>query len=131
MLVAAILAVGSIASASSSSATQGGPISPTELGTLNRRPEPDIPRVVALNIDRESNPLAKVAREVSTRLGVPVAYEEPAWAAAADLIPLSESPEFRRTRSAVTVATVDPRHRAAALGSVSVERTFYYRQERI
>ena len=86
------------------------------------------PRSVSVNIVQQSNPLAKMARELSRQFGIAIAYEEPAWLAAVDLMPLANAPELRNSAPEV-LARINPGLRAAALGSVNVQATLSYGQD--
>ena len=88
------------------------------------------PRSVSVNIEQQSNPLAKMARALSRQFGIAIAYEEPAWFAAVDLMPLANAPELRNSAPA-DLARINPGLRAAALGSVNVQATLSYGQDEL
>ena len=88
------------------------------------------PRSVSVNIEQQSNPLAKMARDLSRQFGIAIAYEEPAWFAAVDLMPLANAPELRNSAPA-DLARINPGLRAAALGSVNVQATLSYGQDEL
>jgi hypothetical protein len=69
----------------------------------------------------ESNPLLKVADQISQQLRLPIAYEEPAWIADSDLISQVDVPAIRE--KAKVAPTLDPKVRVAGLGTVSAKST--------
>ncbi len=95
-------------------------------GPGNRNPaiqQPSNVRVPKLDIDvrGESNPLAKVAEQISRELGVPVAYEEPAWMAPAELMPFIDAPENRRNLSPDNLNRIGRGARVGGPGSIRVQ----------
>jgi len=94
---------------------------------------------VVVAVTDESNPLLKVADQISQQLRLPIAYEEPAWIADSDLISQVDVPAIRERhlpndlislldipgiREKANVApTLDPKVRVAGLGTVSAKST--------
>jgi hypothetical protein len=84
---------------------------------------------VVVAVTDESNPLLKVADQVSQQLRVPIAYEEPAWLAASDFIRQVDSPEIQARFSPAVIAKIDPAIRVAALGTVSAKAALHEGQD--
>jgi hypothetical protein len=80
---------------------------------------PDSPKdqEVAISVIQQSNPLRKVAEQISHQLRMPVAFEEPAWVADSDLMRFIDTPEGR-ARPPELIAKGDEKVRVPALGSV-------------
>jgi hypothetical protein len=80
---------------------------------------PDSPKdqEVAISVIQQSNPLRKVAEQISHQLRLPVAFEEPAWVADSDLMRFIDTPEGR-ARPPELIAKGDEKVRVPALGWV-------------
>jgi hypothetical protein len=77
---------------------------------------PTKPEVI-VSVTRQPGPLREAVKQVQWKFGVAVAYEEPAWAAPGDLMPLIDTPDIInspvRTR-------MDPNLFSPTVGSVEV-----------
>ncbi len=89
------------------------------------RPSPvaNTRQTVRIDIEQVSNPLRTLAKQLSEATSIPVAYEEPAWVNAAELMRAVDSPEVRKNSHPAVLATLSPQRRVPALGSVRIEAT--------
>ncbi len=105
-----------------SKSTNGG--LPTSTGIVPPTPfqSATSPAEFRISVIRQPNPLLEVAKTVSQRFGVPIAYEEPAWIADIEMGRLIDLPDTQ-TRPPDIVAKMNPRLRAPALGSIELHET--------
>ena len=100
---------------------QGGPPKDVSqgaasLGNAVSKQIPTKPEVI-VSVTRQPGPLREAVKQVQWKFGVAVAYEEPAWAAPSDLMPLIDTPDI--INSPVRVR-MDPNQLSPNVGSLEV-----------